>query len=46
MWLYGMKTKDGMLKVIKKWYSDIADTLQKHDLVCYNERKCRRKQIA
>jgi hypothetical protein len=24
-WLYGMKTKDDMLKVIKKWYIDIAD---------------------
>ncbi len=32
-WLYGMKTKDDMLKVIKKWYSDIADIRQKHDLV-------------
>ena len=28
-----MKTKDDMLKVIKKWYSDIADIRQKHDLV-------------
>jgi hypothetical protein len=34
-WLYGMKTKDDMLKVIKKWYrySDIADIREKHDLV-------------
>ncbi len=32
-WLYGMKTEDDMLKVIKKWYSDIADIRQKHDLV-------------
>jgi hypothetical protein len=32
-WLYGMKTKDDMLKVIKKWYSEIADIRQKHDLV-------------
>jgi hypothetical protein len=32
-WLYGMKTKDDMLKVIKKWYSDIVDIRQKHDLV-------------
>jgi hypothetical protein len=28
-----MKTKDDMLKAIKKWYSDIADIRQKHDLV-------------
>ena len=28
-----MKTKDDMLKVIKKWYSDIADICEKHDLV-------------
>jgi hypothetical protein len=32
-WLYGMKTKDDMLKVIKKWKSDIAYIRQKHDLV-------------
>ena len=34
-WLYGMKTKDDMLKVqvIKKWYSDIAYIRQKHDLL-------------
>jgi hypothetical protein len=32
-WLNGMKTKDYMLKVIKKWYSDIADIREKHDLV-------------
>ncbi len=32
-WLYGMKTKDDMLKVIKKWYSNIADIREKHDLV-------------
>ncbi len=24
-WVYGMKTKDGMIKVVKQWYSDIAD---------------------
>ena len=29
----GMKTKDDMLKVTKKWYSDIADIREKHDLV-------------
>ncbi len=30
-----MKTKDDILKVIRKWYSDIADIRQnlKHDLV-------------
>jgi hypothetical protein len=32
-WLYGMKTKDEMLKVMKEWYSDIADLRQKHQLV-------------
>jgi hypothetical protein len=26
-----MKTKDDILKVIKEWYSDIADIRQKHD---------------
>ena len=24
-WVYGMKLKSDMLKVVKKWYSDIAD---------------------
>jgi hypothetical protein len=28
-----MKTKNGMWKVIKKWYSNFADIRQKHDLV-------------
>ena len=28
-----MKTKEAMLKVFKKWYSDIADLRQKHKLV-------------
>jgi hypothetical protein len=32
-WLYGMKLKSDMLKVIKKWYSDIADLRQMHKLV-------------
>ena len=32
-WLYGMKVKSDMLKVVKKWYSDIADLRQKHKLV-------------
>ncbi len=32
-WLYCMKTKDEMLKVNKKQYSDIADLRQKHKLV-------------
>ncbi len=27
-----MKTKDDMLKVIKKWFSDIAYIRQEHDL--------------
>jgi hypothetical protein len=33
-WLYGMKTKDGMLEVIKKWYADIADLRQTYQVVC------------
>ncbi len=32
-WLYGIKVKSNMLKVVKKWYSDIADLRQKHKLV-------------
>jgi hypothetical protein len=28
-----MKTKDDMKKVIKKWYSNIADIRQKYDLI-------------
>jgi hypothetical protein len=29
-WIYGMKSKDEMLKVTKKWYADIADLRQKY----------------
>ncbi len=32
-WVYGMKTKDEMIKVVKQWYRDIADLLAKHKLV-------------
>ncbi len=32
-WLYGLKLKSDMLKVVKKWYSDIADLRQKHKLL-------------
>jgi len=32
-WLYGMKTRDEMLQVVKRWYGDIADLRQKHTLV-------------
>ncbi len=32
-WLYGMKLKSDMLKVVKKWFSDNADLRQKHKLV-------------
>ena len=32
-WLYGMKLKSDMLKVVKKWYSDIADLRLKHKVV-------------
>ena len=35
LWIYGMKTKDEleMLKVVKQWYSDIADLRAKYKLV-------------
>ncbi len=32
-WLYGMKTNDEMLLVVKWWYGYIADLRQKHALV-------------
>ena len=32
-WLYGIKTRDEMLQVVKLWYGDIADLRQKHMLV-------------
>ena len=32
-WIYGMKLKSDMLKVVKKWYSDIAILRQKHKLL-------------
>ena len=32
-WQYGMKPRDEMLQVVKRWYSDIADLRQKHTLV-------------
>ena len=31
-WLYGLKTKDEMLKVVQKWYSDIAELREKHKI--------------
>jgi hypothetical protein len=31
-WLYGLKTKDDTLKVVQKWYSDIADLREKHTI--------------
>ena len=31
-WLYGMKTRDEMLQVVRHWYCDIADLRQKHTL--------------
>ena len=34
-WIYGMKSKDDMLKVTKKWYSDIAELRQKYSLVVF-----------
>ena len=32
-WVYGMKVKSDIIKVVKKWYRDIADLRQKHTLV-------------
>ena len=32
-WLYGMKTRDDVLQVVKQWYSDIANLRQKLTLV-------------
>ena len=32
-WIYCMKTKDDVLKVVKRWYGDIADLRAKHKLV-------------
>ena len=32
-WLYGMKLKSDMIRIVKKWYSDIADLRQMHKLV-------------
>ncbi len=32
-WLYSMKLKSDMLKVVKKWYSDIANLRQKNKLL-------------
>ena len=29
-----MKTKDGMLKIMKRWYADIADLREKYQVVC------------
>jgi hypothetical protein len=34
-WVYGMKTIDKMIKVVKQWYSYIADLLAKHKLVVF-----------
>jgi hypothetical protein len=32
-WLYGMKLKSDMLKIVRKWYSNIANLRQKHKLL-------------
>ncbi len=31
--LYGLKTKDDILKAVKKWYSDIAELRETHTLL-------------
>ncbi len=33
IWIYGMKTKDQMINVVRRWYSYIADLRTKHRLV-------------
>ncbi len=32
-WLYGLKSKDDILKEIKRWYSDIAELSEMHKLL-------------
>jgi hypothetical protein len=32
-WIYGIKTKDETIKVLKEWYSYIADLRARHKLV-------------
>ena len=34
-WIQGMKTKDQVLNVAKRWYSDIVDLRAKHKLVVF-----------
>ena len=31
-WLYGLKTKDDLLKAVQKWYSDIAELRELHNV--------------
>ncbi len=37
-WIYGMKTKDQMINVVKRWCSDIADSRTTH--VCLRGTHC------
>ncbi len=32
-WLYGLKTKNDILKAAKKWYSDIGELRETHTLL-------------
>ncbi len=32
-WIYGLRTKDEALNVVKKWYANISDLRAKHKLV-------------
>jgi hypothetical protein len=32
-WIYGIKNKDETIKVVKQWYSDVADLSARHKLV-------------
>ncbi len=45
-WIYGIKTKDETIKVVKQWYSYIADLRARHKLVTAGGsyvRQCQRK---
>jgi hypothetical protein len=44
-WLYGLKTKDYLLKAVQKWYSDFAELLELHNL-CGHTRSCCREQVS
>jgi hypothetical protein len=48
LWLYGMKTRDQVVDVAKRWMAEIGDLREKHPLSLIescHEGQCRRKQI-